>query len=437
MPATREHGEHSVVKMPSTRTCGAAPLGRGRPPGRPFPGLFREAPEPARGPAAVQGGRPTKPSLQRWFPFAVLALASLHAQTFDQAIDALARADTRAAETALESLAKGRPQDREAALARGVYLFQLGKFSAARSALDPLAADPRAETFLLLSRAAMGECATAAPALRSRFEAGGDDRLRRFAGLGAAQCAIASGDLEAAAALLSRLRSAFPADADVLYLSARFHLKGWNDAIAALFEKSPASYRVNQISAEIFEIQGNYAAAAGEYRKAIEKNPRALNLHYRLGRAILLESHEPAALDQARQEFERELEINPNDAVAEYQVGQILMTQQKTEAARPRLERALELKPDFGEAALALGRFHLAGGNATAAIALLERAVKLSPQSEPAHYSLMLAYRNAGREADALREKAALDKLQQLPSGEFTDFLKRLGEKQPVRQEPR
>ena len=369
--------------------------------------------------------------------FIALALGGLHAQTFDQAMDALDRGDARGAEAALEALARSRPQDREAALARGVYLFQLGKFSTARQALEPLAADPRAEPFLLLSRAAMGECAAVAAPLRSRFEAAGEDRIRRFAGLGAAQCAIASGDVEAAAALLGRLRGAYPADADVLFLSARFHLKGWNDAVAALFEKAPASYRVNQISAEIFEIQANYAATVGEYRKAIEKNPRAVNLHYRLGRAILLESHDPAALDQARQEFEREIEINPHDAVAEYQVGQILMTEQKAEAAKPRLERAMELKPDFGEAALALGRFHLQAGNAAAAIPLLERAVKLSPQSEPAHYSLMLAYRNAGREADALREKATLDKLQQLPSGEFTDFLKRLGEKQPGRQEPR
>jgi hypothetical protein len=43
----------------------------------------------------------------------------------------------------------------------------------------------------------------------------------------------------------------------------------------------------------------------------------------------------------------------------------------------------------------------------------------------------MMAYRNAGRTADAQREKAELDKLQKSPEGEFTDFLKRLGEKPP------
>ena len=52
--------------------------------------------------------------------------------------------------------------------------------------------------------------------------------------------------------------------------------------------------------------------------KAIEKNPAALNLHYRLGRALLLQSHEPENLELARKEFEAELALNPGDAVAHF-----------------------------------------------------------------------------------------------------------------------
>jgi DNA-binding SARP family transcriptional activator len=65
------------------------------------------------------------------------------------------------------------------------------------------------------------------------------------------------------------------------------------------------------------------------------------------------------------------------------------------------------------------------------AISLLERAVRLVPSSEAARYSLMMAYRDAGRTQDALREKAELEKLQKPPEGEFTEFLKKLGEKAP------
>jgi hypothetical protein len=59
----------------------------------------------------------------------------------------------------------------------------------------------------------------------------------------------------------------------------------------------------------------------------------------------------------------------------------------------------------------------------------LERAVKAEPGNEGARYSLMLAYRNSGRAAEAERERKALDELRKRPEGEFTEFLKRLGEK--------
>jgi hypothetical protein len=42
-----------------------------------------------------------------------------------------------------------------------------------------------------------------------------------------------------------------------------------------------------------------------------------------------------------------------------------------------------------------------------------------------------MAYRNSGDIEAAKREKAALDALQKPPEGEFTDFLKKLGEKPP------
>jgi hypothetical protein len=41
----------------------------------------------------------------------------------------------------------------------------------------------------------------------------------------------------------------------------------------------------------------------------------------------------------------------------------------------------------------------------------------------------MIAYRNAGRMDDAQKQKTELDKLQRPPDGEFTEFLRKLGEK--------
>ena len=228
--------------------------------------------------------------------------------------------------------------------------------------------------------------------------------------------------------MIENLKSLFTDDADVLYQSARLHLKAWNDAVFLMFQKTPASFRVNQLSAEIFEIQGKYAEAVAEFRKAIEKNRSALNLHFRLGRALLMESHSATSLEAARQEFESELKLNPSDAAAEYQIGQILLAQQKPEEAKKHYERAVALNPKFGEALLALGKLRLDEKRFPESIALLEQAAELLPKSEAVHYALMIAYRNSGKTEEALRAKETLEKLQRPPEGEFTDFLKKLGE---------
>jgi tetratricopeptide (TPR) repeat protein len=311
-------------------------------------------------------------------------------------------------------------------VADGIAAFGRGDYKAARVNLERVPTDPRARLFLALTKAATGECDAAIPELAKGFSSGEDWRLT---GLALAQCHIAAKRFADAGVVVAQLEKQFASDADVLYVSADYHMKAWNDAIYRMYQKAPSSYRVDQLSAEVFETQGKYTEAVAEYRKAIEKNPKAINLHYRLGRALLQQSHDPAALDQARKEFEAELALNPSDAVAEYQVAQILMAKQEKQQAAPHFERAAELRPDFPEALIAVAKLRSDAKRYADAIALLERAVKLQPRNETAHYNLMMAYRNGGRAADAQREKTELEKLQKPPEGEFTDFLKRLGEK--------
>jgi tetratricopeptide (TPR) repeat protein len=308
----------------------------------------------------------------------------------------------------------------------GIAAFNRGDYKAARQNLERAPKDPQARLFLALTKAATGECEAALPDLSKAFSSGSAQRL---AGLALAQCHIAAKRFPEAGAVIAQLEKQFPADADVLYVSADYHMKAWNDAIYRMYQKAPSSYRVDQLSAEVFETQGKYTEAIAEYRKAIEKNPKAIDLHYRLGRALLQQSHDPAVLDQALKEFEAELSLNPSDAVAEYQVAQVLTAGQKKPEAAAHFERAAELRPDFPEALIGVAKLRSDAKRYSDAIALLERAVKLQPRNETAHYNLMMAYRNAGRAADAQREKAELDNLQKPPEGEFTDFLKRLGDK--------
>jgi tetratricopeptide (TPR) repeat protein len=325
-------------------------------------------------------------------------------------------------------LARGAQDD---SLQKGIAEFNRGRYAAAETWLEKAPDGGQRRTFLALTRAAMGRCDQAQQQLAGEFAKSEDSDLRRLAGLALTQCQLSQGHYDDAVPVLARLRTLYPSDADVLYQSARLHLRAWNDTLYEMYQKAPGSYRVNQTSAEIFEIQNRYQEAASEYRKAIEKNPAALNLHFRLGRSLLLESHAPDNLALARREFEKELALNPGDAVAEYEVGQILLTSQQNTEASQRFEHALEISPNFPEALQALAKLRLDTKQYGEGIPLLEKVVRLQPANESAHYSLMRAYRDAGRLADAAREQAELDKLRQTPQGEFTDFLKRLGEKAP------
>ena len=307
----------------------------------------------------------------------------------------------------------------------GLRLYDSGDYSAARQRFAE-SSDPRAPTLAAVVDASLGQCAQSL----ARLEAANsqDLTIAKLAGLAMARCAVAEKRFDAAFSALTDLPSELADDPDVLYETARLYLKGWNGAVEDMFASAPASFRVNQLSAEIFEIQGRYDDAVREYRKAIEKAPATLNLHYRLGRALLMRSHEPQALVDALEEFRTELALNPRDAVAEFQIGQILQVLGRPAEALPHLERAVALDGEFPEALVALAKERSRLEEYDEAITLLERALALHPESEPAHYSLMLAYRNAGRREDARRIQQALEELQAPSEGEFSDFLKRIGE---------
>ncbi len=315
----------------------------------------------------------------------------------------------------------------------GIAAFNEGRYSVALEKLKQASTgDITAQTFLGLTEAALGQCSAALPKLTA--VPGSEANLYRLSNLAAAKCYSATGNETKTFAVLDQLQRKFPNDADVLYLTARLHMKAFNDATYAMFQRTPGSYRVHELSAEIFEVQNRYGEAVAEYRKAIELNASAPDLHFRLGRALLLESHNPDSLHKARQAFEDELKVNPEDGACEFQLGQIAQVEGQKQEARAHFEHALALAPNFVQALIALGKMDTQEKQLDRAIARLTRATDLQPSNETAHYALLTAYRDAGDMDKAKAEKAKLDRLQKPPEGEFSDFLKKLGEKQPPQQ---
>ena len=316
----------------------------------------------------------------------------------------------------------------QGAAQKGIQAFKDGLYSVALEKLKQTD-DPTSRAFLALTQAALGQCQTALPSLLAVTPT--DPETYRLARIAAVKCYSNTNEQQKAFELLNALQQQFPNDADVLYLSAKLHMRAFNDATLAMFQRTPSSYRVHELSGEIFEVEDRYAEAAAEYRKAIEANPNAPELHYRLGRAILLQSHNPESLIAAASEFRSELKLSPEDSACEFQLGQIAQVQGDIGQATAHFERALQLSPRFVQALIALGKIKTQERQFQLAIDLLTRATALQPNNEAAHYALLTVYRNSGQLDKAMSEKAALDRLQKPPEGEFSDFLKKLGEKPP------
>ena len=313
----------------------------------------------------------------------------------------------------------------------GIAAFNQGRYSLALAKLQEATKDPSDKTaaiFLSLTQAAAGDCKTALPRLTAKD--GRSPTTERLAGLAAANCYSVSGDSARTFSLLADLQRRYPDDPDILYTSAKLHMKAFNDATFAMFQRTPSSYRVHELSAEIFDTQGRYADAAAEYRKAIDVNANAPGLHYRLGRSLLAQGHSSEALAQAADQFRAELRLSPEDSASEYQLGQIAQVSGDKKHAQLHFEQALADLPNFAAAMISLGKIYIQEKQYDRAQALLGRAIELQPQNEAAHYALLTLYRDTGQMTKAQSEKATLDRLQKPLGGEFSDFLKKLGEKQ-------
>src|SRR2546422_874334 len=114
---------------------------------------------------------------------------------------------------------------------------------------------------------------------------------------------------------------------------------------------------------------------------------------------------------EAQKLFERELVLNPRDAQAEYQLGELYWVRNQPREALQHFLRAVELYPNFTDALIAAGKAWTAQDEPDRALDLLQRSVEIDPDNEVAHYRLAQAYRKKGRSAEAEQELAQFKKL--------------------------
>jgi tetratricopeptide (TPR) repeat protein len=361
----------------------------------------------------------------------VLAAPVVHARTqpadpaqiqalYQQGERALAERRYADAEQAYQRLRDLQPTLAEVHARLGLIHFQQGKFAEAvpalRQALKLKPALPNVATLLAMSLSEIGRHDEALPALEKAFhEKSTDSALRRMAGLHLQRVYT---DLERhsnAVSVSLELSRLYPDDPEVLYHAGRLFGNYAYLQMVKLARIAPDSVWLHQAAGEANESQGLLDDAIREYRKVLAVAPNRPGVHFRIGRVHLARSKraddDAAAESEALKEFEQELLVDPSNANAAYEIGEIQRTTGQLDQAIASFRRALTSYPDFGEALVGLGRTLVAAGDANSALPPLQKATTLNPRDEVAFYQLAQAHRALGHEAEQQRALATFERL--------------------------
>jgi tetratricopeptide (TPR) repeat protein len=287
------------------------------------------------------------------------------------------------------------------------------------------------------SLAENGHCTEALPLLKKAIHQTLERELKKRVGLDGIHCAMTHDVPYESLEFLDVLGRDFPNDPEVLYAATHAFSDLSIHASHELMREAPFSYQVHELNAEALESQGKWDEAAAEYQKILQINPLVPGIHARLGRTLL--SKTPLTgdvIEQVKKNFEAELEIDPNNASAEYVLGDLAKNENDTSAAIRHFSRATKLDTSFSDAYLALGMVLNSVKRFSEAIPPLEAYEALAPDSPTGHFQLALAYAGVGRKADANREAGL-----QRQTAETLEQVKRkvqegLVQQQPSGQEP-
>jgi len=274
----------------------------------------------------------------------------------------------------------------------------------APAAKSAAAVDFAASAVQGISFAEKGRCREALPLLKKAIPHLADKQLKFGAAMASARCAMSLDQVETTVDTLLLLNREYPHNPEVLYVTIHYFSELANRSEQDLVSTAPGSYQAHKLDAEGLESQEKWDEAAAEYRRILEENPKLPDIHYRLGRILL--SKQPPAVEEAKKEFDAELAIDPNNAAAEFMLGDIARQAQSWDEAILHFSRALKMDAGFEEAYLGLGMALNAAGKNAEAVGPLEAYVKMEAADPAGHYQLSIAYAKVGRKVDAEREMA-------------------------------
>jgi tetratricopeptide (TPR) repeat protein len=341
-------------------------------------------------------------------------------QYYEEGERALAENRYGDAERAYEKLRQLAPGTAEVHARLGLIYFQERKFEQAvaslRQALHLKPNLPKLDTLLAMSLSELGRYTEALPGLQKGFHQSTDPAVRRMCGL---QLARAYTDLQRdskAVEVALELNRLYPEDPEVLYQTGKVYGNLAYLTMHKLAQVAPESVWRHEAAAEAFESQGANESAIPEYREVLALDPHRPGIHYRLGRTLLArsvktKSEKDAA--EAAKEFEQELQQEPSNANAAYELAEIHRNAGELDDARKFFEMALTYYPNFEEAHLGLASVLMFAHKPELALPHLQKAIALNAKNEVSWYRLVQV---EGALGNVREQQKALAEFQRLRS---------------------
>jgi tetratricopeptide (TPR) repeat protein len=319
------------------------------------------------------------------------------------------------AEIAYEKLIQLDPGVGELYSNLGLAYFQQRKYEKAvpafQKALKIKPSLTNAAYFLAMSKSELGQNKQALPALEKGFSQTHNAMLKRMLGLYIERTFTGLHRDRDAVAVALQMSQLFPNDPEVLYQTGRLCGNFAFLSMQHLQQVAPASLWRHLASGDLFESEGDYALAIREYRRVLAIDPQRPGIHYRLGR-VLLQLKKPDSRAQALKEFQQELKVDPTNARAAYEAGEIYRRSGNFNGAHALFAQALEHYPNFEEAQVGLGRVLLSEKKPDQAVVHLQKAVSLDPEDDVAYFQLARAYQELGNSAEQKKAMAAFQRIQ-------------------------
>jgi tetratricopeptide (TPR) repeat protein len=322
---------------------------------------------------------------------------------FREGETALAEKRYADAERAYEKLRQLNPGTAEVHARLGLIYFQQGKFEQAvpslRQALKLKPALPNVDILLAMSLSELGRYGEALPTLQKGFRRSADAALKRMAGLQLQRAYTGLQKDDKAVEVALELNRLYPEDPEILYHTSRVYANFAYLTLRKLSAAAPESVWRHLAAGEAYESQGDAGLAIAAYRQVAALDPGRPGIHFRLGRVLLSLSPE-----EARKEFAQELQVDPTNANAAYELAELHRKSGEIEEARRLFELALKNYPDFEEAQVGLGKVLIALEQPALALPHLQKAVSMNRENEVTHFQLWRAYKALGNVA--AQEKA-------------------------------